>query len=439
MKKITFKIIMVAFGCVAFLGLSLGPGICGQTDVIKEAEKEESTEELYTQVELLSDALSTVKSDFVDEIKSKKLVYGALRGMLAHLDDYSQFMDPDEYNEIKAETKGEFGGVGIEITMRDRILTVIAPIAGSPADKEGIMAGDRIVKINGEITRDITLSQAVKKLRGKPGTDVKLTLWREEADKLVDVTIVRAIIKIDSIKKVSIIEDNIGYIRIVEFQENTPKDLDEALKKLMKEEMDSLVLDLRNNPGGLLDASIVVAEKFLPIDTLIVSTKARIESQNSEFKSKDKDPYLDFPMVVLVSKGSASASEIVAGAIQDNKRGLIVGMPTFGKGSVQTIIPLKDGSALRLTTASYYTPKGRSIRDRGIIPDVVVERQSLAEQPEQKTDIFKKIEKKPGDEKKEKQLEEKKQEALDNQLQQALDLLKGIRIYNTFGKKELKK
>jgi len=399
-----------------------------QTKAIKESGKKESKEELYSQVELFAEALSTIRADFVDETESKKMIYGALRGMMAHLDDYSQFLDPDEYKDIRAETKGEFGGVGIEISMRDRILTVIAPIAGSPAAEQGIVAGDRIVKINDEITRGITLSQAVKKLRGEPGTSVKLTVWREKDEKVLEITIVRAIIKIDSIKKAQIVEDKVGYIRLVEFQENTARDLEKALRELKKQGMNALILDLRDNPGGLLDSSIAVSEKFLSKDTLIVSTKARIKVQNAEFKSKNNTPYTDFPMVVLVSKGSASASEITAGAIQDNRRGIIVGTPTFGKGSVQTIIPLKDGSALRLTTASYYTPSGRSIRDHGIIPDVVVEREPKEKEKEKKTDIFQKIEEKT--EGVESMVRSAEDDLLaDNQIQFAVDLLRGIKVY----------
>ncbi|MFH1995957.1 MAG: S41 family peptidase [Candidatus Omnitrophota bacterium] len=425
------KIVIASLCCMAMLGPAIRQGMCGQTNTVKDEAKKESTSDIYEQVELLADALSTIRSDFVDQVRSKELVYGALRGMLAGLDDYSQFLDPDEYDDIKAETKGEFGGVGIEISMRDRILTVIAPIAGSPASRQGVQAGDRIVKIDGEITKEVSLSQAVKKLRGKPGTDVGLTLWREKDESLHEVAITRAIIKIDSIKNAQIVEDNIGYIKLVEFQENTFRDLGDALKKLKADGMNALILDLRDNPGGLLDSSVDVSGLFLEKGATIVSTKARIKAQNAVFPSETQGPYTDFPLVVLVSGGSASASEIVAGAIQDNRRGIVVGVPTYGKGSVQTIMPMRDGSALRLTTASYFTPNGRSIRKQGILPDVVVEWETPKEKKEKRSDIFKELEQKA--EKKEKEPDEDTIDPeRDNQLRQAIDILKGIRIFRTF-------
>jgi len=427
------KIIITAALIAVLLSLEGDSVFSGQTKDIKEVSKKEQKEDLYGQVELFSEALSIVRSDYVDEVESKKILYGAMRGMLAGLDDYSQFMDTEEYKDIRDETKGEFGGVGIEISTRDRILTVIAPIAGSPAAQKGVQAQDRIVKIDGESTRDITLNQAVNKLRGKPGSSVTLTLWRENEDRVIDVVIVRAIIKIESIKKAELIEDKIGYIRLVEFQENTPNDLETALKDLTKQGMDSLILDLRDNPGGLLDVSVNVAEKFLPNDTLIVSTRSRLKEQNAEFKSKNQNSYSDFPLVVLVNKGSASASEIVAGALQDNKRGVLVGTTTFGKGSVQTIIPLRDGSALRLTTASYYTPSGRSIREQGIVPDVVIEQELLQKESDQKQDIFKRLEKHEQDEQGVLPKTEK-EEPVDNQLQRAKDIIKGIKAYGRVGK-----
>jgi carboxyl-terminal processing protease len=341
-------------------------------------------------------------------------------------------MDPDTYNEMKVETEGEFGGIGIEITIKDDLLTIITPIEDTPAFKAGLKAGDKIVKIDGAITKDLTLIEAVKKLRGKPGTDVTVTILRESEKKLLDFTIARSIIKIDSIKKAEMVEESIGYIKLVEFQENTPRELSEVLKKLEAQNLKGLILDLRNNPGGLLDVAVDVAGKFLGEGKLVVSTRGRVEGQNIEFKSKNKNNHLDYPLVVLINSGSASASEIVAGAIQDHKRGIIIGTKSFGKGSVQTVIPMSDGSALRLTTSKYFTPKGRSIHGEGIAPDIVVEyeEQSKKEKEvEDKMDVFDKLLEKPEKAEEEKIKEQKKKE-FDNQLSTAIDVVKGIIIYS---------
>jgi len=277
----------------------------------------------------------------------------------------------------------------------------------------------------------MSLGDSVKKMRGKPGTTVVLTIWREKEEKIFDVSIKRAIIKIKSIKNAVILESGIGYIKIAEFQQNTPAELENALKRLEKYKMDALVLDLRNNPGGLLDVAVDVAEKFLPKDTVIVSIKSKDPAKDVVFKSRIKNGRTGFPMVVLVNEGSASASEIVAGAIQDNKRGLVVGQKTYGKASVQTVMGLKDGSALRLTTASYLTPDGNIIRDHGIIPDIVVEKESG--KPAAEEDLFEKLEKK---EKIDKELKKDKAPAeteekveRDSQLDRAVDILKALKIY----------
>ena len=388
-------------------------------------EGKQSDKELYKQIELFSDTLSIIQADYVEEPKPKDLIYGALEGMLSSLDGYSHFLDPDSFREMEIETKGEFGGLGIEIGVRDGVLTIISPIDGTPAEKAGVKAGDKIVEIDGDSTRDITLADAVKKLRGRPKTTVNLTVYREGEEKLLDFKIVRAIIKLKSIKKAEIINDNIGYIRIVEFQEKTSNELEEQLVKLKKQGMEGLILDLRNNPGGLLDSAYDVSDKFLPEGSVIVSLQGRTESMNKVFKSSSKRSFTDFPLVILVNEGSASASEIVAGAMQDNKRGIIVGTTTFGKGSVQTIVPLKDGSAVRLTTSAYYTPSGRCLRDKGIIPDIEV---VLAEKmPKEKivedgikVDPFVKVD---GGETK------PQGKGYDNQVEASLSLLKGILIY----------
>ena len=385
-----------------------------------ERAKDEDRE-LYRQIELFSDGLTIVQSEYVEKPEPKKLVYGALEGMLSSLDDYSQFMDPESFKEMKIETKGEFGGLGIEIGIRDGILTIIAPIDGTPADKAGLKAGDKIVKIDGELTRDITLGGAVKKLRGKPNTKVDLTVLRENEEKILDFTIVRSIIKLQSIKTAKIISDNIGYVKLIEFQANTPRDLEKNLLKLQKEGMQALILDLRNNPGGLLDVANDVAGEFLPAGTEIVTLKARPPKENKVFKSAGGKKFLNFPMVVMVNEGSASASEIVAGAIRDQKRGIILGAKTYGKGSVQTVVPLKDGSAVRLTTAAYYTPSGTNINEKGIEPDVKVELQEKEASPCEE-DVFDKVE---GKEK----AEIEKPGAYDNQIQAAIDVLRGVLIY----------
>ena len=378
-------------------------------------------EELYSQVELFSNAVAIVQSDYVDEVEPKKLVYGALKGMLSSLDGYSQFMDSEDFEEMMVETKGEFGGLGIEIGIRDEVLTVIAPLDGTPAEKAGLKAGDKIVKIGDDVTRDMTLADAVKRLRGKPGTKAEITILRESEDALMDFTIVRSIIKLESIKTAEIMDGDIGYIKLVEFQQKTPRELEEKLASLKKRKMKALILDLRNNPGGLLEVACEVAEKFLPEESVVVSLKSRMPDQNKVYKSRAKrKKFLDFPMVVMVNEGAASASEIVAGAIQDNRRGIILGEKTFGKGSVQTVIPLKGGVALKLSTASYYTPSGRSIRKKGIMPDLTVKLLEQQEPEKKKEDMFEKVE----------EPKEQKDISRDNQLQAALDVLRAILIYN---------
>ena len=405
---------------------------------ISFAEKSDGPDDIYKELELFSDTVSIIRSDYVEEPKSKDLIYGALKGMLSALDPYSQFMDPDTYNEMKVETEGEFGGIGIEITIKDDLLTIISPIDGTPAYKVGLKAGDKIVKINGKITRDLTLIESVKILRGKPGTDVEVTVLREKERKLLDFTITRSIIKLESIKRSEIIKDDIGYVRLVEFQEKTKRDMEMSLRKLEKQGMKGLILDLRNNPGGLLNSAVEVSDKFLEEDKVIVSTKGRVESQNFIFKSKGLKKHLTYPMVILINGGSASASEIVAGAMKDHKRGIIMGTKSFGKGSVQTVVPLSDGSAVRLTTSKYFTPSGKPIREDGITPDIIVEYKEPEKLQEgNKEEIFDELleEKKPQEvkkpdkkEKKDKLIKEEKKE-YDNQILSAVDVLKGIIIY----------
>lgn len=387
--------------------------------------------DLYRQVELFSDTLAIIQEDYVDEAKPKEIIYGALKGMLSSLDPHSQFLDPDTYNELKVDTEGKFGGLGIEITVKDGLLTVVTPIEDTPAWKVGLKANDRIVKINDELTRDMTLIDAVKKLRGKPGETVRLSILRESENKILEFKVERDIIKIKDIKEAKILEDGIGYIRIVEFRENTPREVEAAIENLKKAGLSALIIDLRNNPGGLLDTAAKVAGEFLEKGKLIVYTKGRTKEQAIEFLSQGDHPLLNVPLAVLINEGSASGSEVVTGALQDYKRAIIVGVKSFGKGSVQTIIPLSDGSALKLTTAKYYTPLGRQIHEKGIVPDITVEEtkteatgikkeEALPEKPQE---LFKKLEE--GKVKPKETFDYKS----DNQLIAAMGALKAIIIY----------
>ncbi|MDP2938995.1 MAG: S41 family peptidase [Candidatus Omnitrophota bacterium] len=387
-------------------------------------------DDLYKQVELFSYALTTIQSEYAEEPKPKDLIYGALKGLLASLDPHSQFMDPETYNELKVETEGQFGGLGIEITLKDGLVTVITPVQDTPAWKAGIKAGDKIVKINDEIARDFTLNDAVKRLRGKPATVVNILVLREGEDKLLEFKITREIIKIHDIKEARILEERIGYIRLAEFRENTPADLTKALESVKKDGADSLILDLRNNPGGLLNIAIKISEIFLPEGKVIVSTKGRHSNQDMVFKSRSRNSdYLEWPMVVLINEGSASGSEILAGSLQDNKRAIILGTKSFGKGSVQSVIPLFDGSAIRLTTSKYFTPSGRSIHGLGILPDVAVEDVELVEK--EKDDKLESLLKEKEVEKPKSEISDKQKDSYkkDRQISSAIDIIKGIRIF----------
>ncbi|RKY39614.1 MAG: peptidase S41, partial [Candidatus Omnitrophota bacterium] len=318
-------------------------------------EKEKGEDDFYQQIPIFTEAITLIRQVYVRKVSAKDLIYGALRGMLSSLDPHSQFMTPREWKEMQVETKGEFGGVGIVITIKDDLLTVISPIEDTPAFKAGIKAGDVIVKIDSKSTKGITLYDAVDKIRGKPGTEVTLTIMREGSKKLLDFVIKRDIIEVKGVKKAEVLTDHIGYIKLIVFNEKTSKELEEALNDLEQKGVDSLILDLRNNPGGLLDSAVEVASKFLKKGKLIVYTQGRAEGQTmrfySEGRKKSDSVFFHCPLVVIVNGGSASASEIVAGAIQDHHRGILLGEKTFGKGSVQTVLPLSDGSGLRLTTA----------------------------------------------------------------------------------------
>jgi carboxyl-terminal processing protease len=355
---------IVAVWLLIFIVASTGIFI-GRWSVTSVSAEGEGYEELRT----FTEVMSMVKKYYVEEVKTKDLVYGAIKGMLNSLDPHSSFMTPESYKEMQVDTKGEFGGLGIQIGLKDSMLTVIAPIEDTPAYRAGIKAGDKILKINNESTKDMSLQDAVTKMRGAPKTSVTLSIFREDWKDTKDFTIIRDIIKIKSVKS-KVLEDNIGYVKLSQFQEQTSDDLAAALKQLNASKVTSLILDLRNDPGGLLNSAIDVTGQFLPKGKLVVYTKTR-SGEKSEFLTSG-DTVFTPPMIVLVNQGSASASEIVAGALKDWNRAVILGTQTFGKGSVQTVIPLSGGAGLRLTTAKYYTPKGTSIQNTGITPDIIV-------------------------------------------------------------------
>jgi len=338
----------------------------------------------YESLEAFSNILSIVKKNYVEDIETKTLVNGAINGMLTSLDPHSAYLTPELYKDLQSDTQGRFGGLGIEITVKGGILTVVSPIEDTPAAKAGIKPGDQIFKIEDEFTKDMSLVDAVKKMRGLRGTKINLTIRREGANELIDFTLVRDVIRVQSVRSRTL-EPGYGYVRLAQFQERSDRDLQRALEKIVAEKsgLKGLVLDLRNNPGGLLTQAVRVSDMFLD-SGLIVYTEGRIEAQKQKYFAQKDNTSQEYPIVVLVNGGSASASEIVAGALQDHKRAVVLGTKTFGKGSVQTILPLDDNSALRLTTARYFTPKGRSIQATGIVPDIIVE--AVATTPEGKPD-----------------------------------------------------
>jgi carboxyl-terminal processing protease len=329
-------------------------------------------ESAYGKLKVLADVFAIVERNYVEPVKANNLINGAINGMLETLDPHSNYMAPEVYKEMQTETRGSFGGIGFEITIRDKVLTVVAPIEDTPASQAGIQSGDMILRIDGKSTKDMTLMEAVKLMRGPQGTQVTITLMRQGFTEPKDFTLTRAIIPIRSVR-FKTLEPGYGYIKVSQFIERTFSDLENALNKIESKEkpLKGLILDLRNNPGGLLEQAVKVADLFLE-SGMIVYTEGRVEGQKMKFFVQKKEKVQEYPMIVLVNGGSASASEIVAGALQDQGRAVILGTQTFGKGSVQTIIPLEDGSALRLTTARYYTPNGRSIQAQGIAPDIAV-------------------------------------------------------------------
>ncbi len=360
LKKITIILLCSVF--ILIIGLYRGDS----RKVMAE------TDDIYSSLKLFSNVLDIVEHAYVEDVDTKEALYGAINGMLSTLDPHSSFMTADEYKELKVETTGKFGGIGIEITIRSGMLTIVAPIEGTPGEKAGLKAGDKILKVDNKLTKDMSIMQAVKKMRGKKGTKVVLTIIREGFVRARDFEITRGIIPIHSIRSM-LLEDGYGYVRITNFRKETANDLKKALVKFKKESgpLKGLVMDLRNNPGGLLHQAVQVSDLFLD-NGLIVYTKGRITAQQMRFTAHSTNSQPHYPIIIIVNEGSASASEIVAGALQDQKRAIVLGMQTFGKGSVQTIIPLDNGSGIRLTTAKYYTPSGKSIQAKGIVPDIMV-------------------------------------------------------------------
>lgn len=361
---------------VLLLGVFIGAGITLERMVFAERKDAKETalgplplEELRA----FTEVFNKIKVDYVTAVDDKKLLRDAIQGMLAGLDPHSSYLDPEGFKEIRISTEGEFGGLGIEVTMEDGFVKVVSPIEDTPAAHSGLKTGDIIVRLNEKPVKGMTLNDAVKLMRGKPGTDIILTVLREGNNKPLKFTVTRAVIKVQSVKS-TILENGYGYLRVTQFQANTGDSVAAALNKLKlqnKEGLKGLVLDLRNNPGGVLNSAVSVSDAFLT-NGLIVYTQGRVADAQLKFNATGNDLLNGVPMVVLVNGGSASASEIVAGALQDHKRAIIMGTKTFGKGSVQTIVPMSNGAALKLTTARYYTPNGRSIQATGIIPDIIV-------------------------------------------------------------------
>jgi carboxyl-terminal processing protease len=357
-------------GTVAVVAVFIAGFIVGDLSTSRHAAQATVA---YSKLKVFGDVLSLIQSSYVEEVNMDNLVKGAINGMVETLDPHSSYLTPEMLKQVEVETKGVFGGLGIEIGVKDGLLTIIAPIEDTPAARAGLQSGDKIVRIENDSTKNMNVMDAVKRLRGEPGTKVTITVVRESLPEPKPYTLTRELIKIKSVKSRSL-SDGIGYIRLAQFQQDSQQEVDRALQEFLKAKggLKGLVLDLRNNPGGLLDQAVRVADEFIE-SGLIVYTDGRVEAQKTKYTARKEGTYTGFPIVVLVNAGSASASEIVAGALQDHGRAIIIGQRTFGKASVQTILPMEDGSALRLTTARYYTPSGRSIQAKGIEPDIVVE------------------------------------------------------------------
>lgn len=422
-RRVIYGLVIVALG----LNFVIGACVYFTSAHAQAAEKDAA----YSNIELFSFVMEKVRKDYVDgqRLSYQDLVYGALKGMLNTLDPHSEFMDPEKYKELQNDTQGAFGGLGIIVQLKDGFITVVAPMTNSPGYRAGLQSGDRIVKIDGKSTEKMGLEDAVKNLHGEPGTQVRLTIFRPSSNQTKEIQLARAVINVDMVtdvngrKEFKLGENKVGYVRLVQFGEKTSDDLEAALKKLKKQGLQGLVLDLRWNPGGLLEQAVDVCEKFLPRGQLVVTTEGRNSNQNSRRFAAGHDELNGLPIVVLVNLNSASASEIVAGCLQDLKRAIILGEKSFGKGSVQSIIPLQDGSALRLTTAKYYTPSHKVIHEEGITPDILVH-------PSVEEDQAAFVRHSPGGLD---SLEETERHRVlnthDPQLDRAIDLLKGITLF----------
>lgn len=373
MIRINKKKFLMAALILLLAGIMIGQGLV------------QAKPDTYEELKTFTQALELVKRNYVEDPNSKELLQGAIRGMVSSLDPHSSYMNERSFKEMNMDIKGEFQGVGIQIGIKNQQLTIIAPIEDTPGFRAGLAAGDKIMKIEDDWTKDMTIEQAVDKMRGPKNTQVRLLIYREGWDKPKEFKITRDVIKVMSVKS-EMLDNEIGYIKIIQFQGQTAEELEKALKGLEAKGLKKLVLDLRNDPGGLLDASVDVSSKFLPKDSLVVYLQGRLKTDRKDFLTSGPETPREFPIVVLVNTGSASASEIVAGALQDSKRAVIVGTQTFGKGSVQTVFPLEGGGGIRLTTAKYYTPSGRSIQNVGITPDIEVKLPIVKEAKEGNTD-----------------------------------------------------
>lgn len=426
-------------GCALFFLLLL----LGSPVLAEESEDAKLT--TYKQLEIFSNVLSILQENYVEEIDTKEVLNGAIRGLLFSLDPHSSYMPPESFKDLQEETRGSFSGIGIEVTIKNDILTVVSPIADTPADLAGLKANDTIIEIDGMNTKNMAPDEAIAKLRGPAGSTVTLSIHREGWKNLKVITLKREIIPIQSVKA-EFLSPGIVYTRITNFQSHTTADFKAKLQTLKKQHsIDGMILDLRNNPGGLLTQAISIADIFLNKGT-IVYTKGRREDQNNVYAAHDNGEKTMYPLVLLVNEGSASASEIVAGAIQAHKRGIIVGSRTFGKGSVQTIIPLPDGAGLRMTTAKYYTPDDRSIQALGITPDVEIpfiacgpsESSSAVPKQLKEEDLARHLPGSPQEQSNDReesaqQLEQRLQ--TDNQLRTAYNILKSLNLYSEYNTK----
>ena len=438
--------VILFLGIILGVLLSLGGTVIAdrESDVVIETEANIKPVEVislpYEELRTFTEVFGRIKRDYVEPVSDKKLLEDAIKGMLAGLDPHSAYLDVEQYKGLREGTTGQFGGLGIEVTMENGFVKVVSPIDDTPAQRAGIMAADLIVRLDEKPVKGMTLSDAVKIMRGKPDTDILLTVIREGEEKPLKITITRAIIKVKSVKN-KMLEEGYGYLRISSFQSRTSQGVIDAVAELKKEnkaDLKGLVLDLRNNPGGVLNAAVGVSDAFLE-KGLIVYTEGRIKNSEMRFNAAPGDVINGVPLVVLINAGSASASEIVAGALQDHKRAIIMGEKSFGKGSVQTILPTGGNAAVKLTTARYYTPLGRSIQAEGIEPDVALARvkleslEGLKFKPVKEADLSHHLENGKGEEKAEKTVEKDDKTGLDIRdyaLHEALMLLKGLNILN---------